>query len=217
MGLVSDAPSTVPPEVDARDLPARARELMGEGRKVVGVVGAPGSGKSTLAERVATALGDDAVVVPMDGFHLTDEELRRLGRLDRKGAPDTFDVGGFVDALRRVRRETGRTIYLPEFDRSAELSVAGAIAVRPRHRLVVTEGNYLLLQAPGWEDVRPLLDEVWYVEADEATRVARLIQRHVRHGKQPEAAERWATTTDQVNAELVALSRSRADLIVRSD
>ena len=208
---------TMPLELDADDLTARARGLLGPGRRVLGITGPPGSGKSTVAAAVAAALGDDAVVVPMDGFHLTDRELGRLGRAGRKGAPDTFDVAGYAAALRRVREEAQRTVYLPEFDRTAEMSVAGAIAVRPTHRLVVTEGNYLLLEAPGWGEVRPLLDEVWYLEADERTRVRRLVARHITHGKQPEAAERWVTTSDQANADLVARSRGAADVLVRID
>jgi len=214
---MSEAPSTVPLETRVHELPTRARELMGRGRQIIGIVGAPGSGKSTLAQTMAGTLGDRVVVVPLDGFHLTDQELARLGRADRKGAPDTFDVQGFLCSLRRLRHDIHQTVYLPEFDRTAELSVAGAIAVRPRHQLVITEGNYLLLHAPGWSDIRPLLDEVWYVEAAQDMRMSRLIQRHIEHGKRPATAERWATTTDQANADLIALSRSEADVLVRSD
>ena len=208
-----------PPDVvGVLDLPARARRLLGSDRRVmVGITGAPGAGKSTVAASLVSALGDEAVAVPMDGFHLTDQELARLGRAERKGAPDTFDVAGFAAALRRVREESDHTVYLPEFDRSAEMSVAGAIAVRPSHRLVVTEGNYLLLEAPGWREIRPLLDEVWYVETDEPTRMARLVRRHIAHGKSPEAAQRWATRSDQANAELIVQSRCAADVLVKVD
>ncbi len=156
-------------------------------------------------------------MVPMDGFHLHDDELARMGRSDSKGAPDTFDVAGYVALLRRLRTETGSTIYAPKFDRSREESIAGAIAVRPEHRLVVTEGNYLLLDGPGWADVRPLLDEAWYVQGDEQVRLSRLVRRHVDHGKPPDLAHRWATVSDQANADLVASSRSAADLVVDID
>ena len=122
----------------------RARALMAGGRAVLGICGAPGAGKSTLAARLAEAVGPAAVVVPMDGFHLHDDELARLGLSDRKGAPETFDVAGYVALLRRLHIETDHVVYAPEFDRSREESIAGAIAVRPEHRLVVTEGNYLL-------------------------------------------------------------------------
>lgn len=192
---------------------ARAR-TRGPGRWVLGIAGAPGCGKSTTAAQIVEAAGESAVVVPMDGFHLTDSELGRLGRHGRKGAPDTFDVAGYVSVLKRLRSETHHTVYAPAFDRSAETSLAGAIAVRPEHRLVITEGNYLLLDAPGWNDVRALLDESWFLRADESTRMARLVQRHVAHGKQPAAAQEWAAGSDQANAELVARTWLHADVVV---
>lgn len=195
----------------------RARALMAGGRAVLGICGAPGAGKSTLAARLAEAIGPAAVVVPMDGFHLHDDELARLGLGDRKGAPETFDVAGYVALLRRLHIETDHVVYAPEFDRSREESIAGAIAVRPEHRLVVTEGNYLLHDAPGWATVRPLLDETWFVEQNERRRLERLVARHVEHGKPPDLAERWATVSDQANADLVARTRSAADVLVDID
>jgi pantothenate kinase len=195
----------------------RARRLLARGRAVLGICGAPGSGKSTLAARVAAGIGEDAVVVPMDGFHLHDDELERLGLSDRKGAPETFDVRGYAALLRRLRTETDSTVYAPQFDRTRELSVAGAIAVRPEHGLVVTEGNYLLYDAGGWADVLPLLDETWFVEGDEEVRLDRLVRRHVRHGKPPDLAYRWATVSDQANADLVARTRPAADVLVEID
>ena len=191
---------------------ARLSGLLRAGPRVlVGLAGPPGSGKSTLAESLAARLGEDCVVVPMDGFHLADAELRRLGRGDRKGAPDTFDVAGFVAALRRLRDEADGTVYLPRFDRDAEHSVAGEIAVRPEHRLVLVEGNYLLLDQPSWADVRPLLNATFYVEADERHRVDRLVLRHVQHGRDPAAAAAWVAGSDQANAALVAGTRAAAD------
>ena len=198
-------------------LVARARALMVGGRALLGICGAPGSGKSTLAAGLVASIGEAAVVVPLDGFHLHDDELARLGRSGHKGAPDTFDVAGYAALLRRLRTETEDTVYAPEFDRSRELSVAGAIAVRPEHRLVVTEGNYLLHDGPGWRDLLPLLDEVWFVQADESLRLRRLVQRHVDHGKSADEAHRWATASDQANAELVARTRPAADLLVEID
>jgi pantothenate kinase len=195
----------------------RARDLMVGGRAVLGVCGAPGAGKSTLARALAEAVGPEAVVVPMDGFHLHDDELARMGLGDRKGAPETFDVAGYTALLRRIRSETDHTVYAPEFDRSRELSVAGAIAVRPQHRLVVTEGNYLLYDGKGWSDVLPLLDEAWYVEGDDEVRLERLVRRHIRHGKPPALAQRWATVSDQANADLVARTRAAADVLVEID
>lgn len=200
-----------------KDLVERARALPSGGRALLGICGAPGAGKSTLAAKVVAEVGPTAVIVPMDGFHLHDTELARLGLSDRKGAPETFDVHGYVALLRRLRTETDHVVYAPEFDRSREESVAGAIAVRPEHRLVVTEGNYLLLDAPGWSDVLPLLDESWFVEGDDAVRLTRLVARHVSHGRPPDEAERWATVGDQANADLVARTRAAADVLVDSD
>ena len=199
-------------DIDA--LVQRTHGLLVTGRVVLGICGAPGAGKSTLAARLASQIGDPAVVVPMDGFHLHDDELARLGLAARKGAPETFDVAGYTALLARVRADSGLTVYAPEFDRSRELSVAGAIAVRPEHRLVITEGNYLLYGAPGWSQVRQLLDEVWFVESDESTRVERLVQRHVGHGKPPDLARRWTMSSDQANADLVNGTRDHADLVV---
>ena len=202
------------PAVLDEGLVARARELMGRGRAVLGITGAPGAGKSTLATRIAAGVGAEAVVVPMDGFHLHDDELARLGLSHRKGAPDTFDVAGYSALLRRLRLETTTTVYAPAFDRSRELAVAGAIAVRPGHRLVVTEGNYLLYDAPGWSDLLPLMDETWFVQADEELRRERLVARHVEHGKPLDAARQWATVSDQANADLVHRTRMAADRLV---
>lgn len=211
------APSRVPqPEAHTFfELLARARTLaVGGRRRILGIAGAPGSGKSTLAARLAQELGEDAVVVPMDGFHLTNHELVRLGRRRRKGAPDTFDVAGYLSLLRRLGEDSSNTVYAPEFDRGAEMSVAGAIPVEPQVPLVVTEGNYLLLQSPGWNDVRPLLDEAWFLLPDEKTRVDRLIQRHIDHGKSPQQAREWFQGSDRHNGDLVAQTRHRADVLV---
>ncbi len=203
--------------MDLDDLLHRAHSMTATGRVVLGICGAPGSGKSTIAGQLGLRYGADAVVVPMDGFHLHDDELARLDLSERKGAPETFDVGGYLALLRRLRVEAADTVYAPAFDRSRELSVAAAVAVRPEHRLVVTEGNYLLYDAPGWSEVSTLLDEVWFVEADETTRLERLVERHERNGKPRDLAERWATVSDQANADLVAATRDRADLVVQID
>ena len=200
---------------DLDTLLARARQLAARGRRaILGVAGPPGGGKSTLARLVVEALGDAAVLVPMDGFHLAQAELVRLGRRDRMGAPHTFDAAGYVALLARVR-SAAETVYAPEFRRPLEEPIAGAIAVAPDVPLVVTEGNYLLLGDGDWAGVRPLLDEAWYVEMDEETRLRWLIERHVEFGKTPEAARAWVLRSDQANAAVVAATRERADLVVR--
>lgn len=186
-------------------------------RRIVGLAGCPGAGKSMLAARLAAAHGETAVVVPMDGFHLAQRQLDRLARADRKGAPDTFDVDGYVALLTRLREELDGTVFAPAFDRHLEEPIAGAIAVEPHHTLVVTEGNYLLHDGDGWERVRPLLDECWYVEVDDAMRIRELVARHVEHGRTEAAAEAWVRDVDEVNAELVRRTRARADRIVGRD
>ncbi|MFD7863789.1 nucleoside/nucleotide kinase family protein [Streptomyces sp. NPDC059783] len=195
----------------------RARRLARAGeRRVLGIAGAPGAGKSTLAARVTEALGPLAVLVPMDGFHLAGAELDRLGRADRKGAPDTFDAAGYTALLRRLRApEPGTVVYAPAFDRALEEPVAGSVPVPPEVPLVVTEGNYLLYGEGPWAPVRDLLDEAWFLEADDESRVRGLVERHVRYGRSRPAAERWVARSDEANARLVAPGRARADLVVR--
>ena len=185
------------------------------GRRLIGIVGPPGAGKSTLAAQLAAPHPDSHIVVPMDGFHLAQRQLLRLGRSARKGAPDTFDVDGYVALLARIRGDHERVVYAPFFDRSIEEPIANAIAIEPRHTTVITEGNYLLHTAGGWEQVRPLLDECWYVECDESVRVERLIARHVEHGRARSDAAAWVSAVDQPNAQLIEATRQLADRVVR--
>ncbi len=196
-------------------------------RVVLGITGAPGAGKSTLAQALVAEcvsglaspswIGSWVAYVPMDGFHLADGELDRLGRRDRKGAPDTFDAAGYGALLRRLRADDEDIVYAPCFEREIEQPVAGSLPVTRDARLVVTEGNYLLLDDPAWAPVGRELDEVWFCDLAEETRMDRLVARHVRFGKSQEAAIAWAYGTDQRNADLVASTRSRADLIVPDD
>ena len=192
----------------------RARALPADSRAVLGIAGAPGSGKSTLAARLVEAVGPSAAWLPMDGFHLADAALDRLGLRDRKGAPETFDGWGYLALLHRLRAETDHPVYGPDFERTLEQPLAGSIAVDPGVRLVVTEGNYLLVEREPWPLVRRALTEVWYVEVDEAVRRRRLVARHVAFGKPADAAEAWVTAVDDPNAALVARGRSAADLVV---
>ncbi|MFH9657241.1 nucleoside/nucleotide kinase family protein [Streptomyces sp. NPDC017248] len=209
----------MPPTFD--DLLVRARSLTRDGRRaLLGIAGSPGAGKTTLAERLVAALNGDgppwAAHVPMDGFHLADAELDRLGRRDRKGAPDTFDAAGYAALLRRLREETDGVVYAPAFERVLEQPLAGAIPVPPEARLLVTEGNYLLLTEGSWARVRPCLDEVWFCETAEDERIRRLVARHEEFGKEHAAAVAWVRGTDQRNADLVAATRDRADLVVEA-
>ncbi|MFN8020192.1 MAG: nucleoside/nucleotide kinase family protein [Acidimicrobiales bacterium] len=196
------------------DLVARCRALVARGGRVLGIAGVPGAGKSTLAARLVEAWGPTAQLLPMDGFHCADDELARLGRGHRKGAPDTFDVDGYVSALVRVHERTA-DVLVPRFDRMLEAAIAGSIRIATSSELVVTEGNYLLLDDQPWRAVRPLLDEAWMVEADPAERIEQLVERHVHHGRDRAAAEAWVRDVDEPNARLIGERSTGADLVVR--
>lgn len=197
----------------------RVQALLASGqRKILGIAGAPGSGKSTLAQALLEQAGERAVVLPMDGYHLANAELARLGRAARKGAEDTFDSAGYVALLSRLRSQSGdELIYAPQFLREIEEAVAGAIPIPPSTQLIITEGNYLLLDRGHWARVHPLLDECWYLDVDLALRVQRLVARHVQFGRTPEAARAWVMDSDEANAALIETTRPRADLIFRWD
>ncbi|MEU9122406.1 nucleoside/nucleotide kinase family protein [Streptomyces sp. NPDC048506] len=205
--------------MDPRHLLSRAHRLAATAtptrRRLLGITGPPGAGKSTLAAHLVAELAGRATLVPMDGFHLAEAELRRLGRADRKGAPDTFDPAGYAALLARLRSpEPDTAVYAPTFDRRIEEPVAGSIPVAPHVPLVVTEGNYLLLDSAPWSRIRGLLDEVWYVDLDAPERVRRLVDRHVRFGRPRAEAERFVLTSDEANARVVAATRDRADLVI---
>jgi pantothenate kinase len=202
------------------DLVDRARSLAAGGRRaVLGITGAPAAGKTTLAEELVKALAGGGAVahVPMDGFHLADVELDRLGLRDRKGALETFDVLGYAALLQRLHEDRDDMIYAPGFERTIEQPIAGAIPVPREARLIVSEGNYLLVDDERWTTVRPLVDEVWYVDLDQPERLRRLVERHRHFGKDEAAAIAWATGTDELNATVIAATKARADLIVPAE
>jgi pantothenate kinase len=193
----------------------RAAALARRGRTLLGIAGCPGAGKSTLSDALISSL-PSTVVVPMDGFHMLNDDLVRLGRRDRKGAPDTFDANAYIALLQRIRHQgADEIVTAPRYDRAASAPVPDAITIEPDVSLVITEGNYLLLDHRPWDEVKELLDEVWFADIDSADRLPRLIARHIEFGKSPEEAREWVMRSDEANAALVAASRGRADVVVR--
>ena len=186
-------------------------------RTIIGIIGKPGGGKSTLSKYLLKGIDPTLVsVVPMDGFHLSNKVLKELGRSDRKGAQDTFDVKGFTTLIQRIKSDCADPIYYPIFDRSIEESIASQGVVYPSTRVVIVEGNYLMHDKDGWQEISPLLDQSWYAFLDEDLRISRLISRHIAYGKDPESAKAWAKGSDQVNAELIELGVGRCDFLIRS-
>ncbi|MET7392116.1 nucleoside/nucleotide kinase family protein [Dactylosporangium sp. NPDC005572] len=210
------APDTLQPALDVVVPYARARE----GRTVVGICGPPAAGKSTLSTALSDALnvhdGLSSVAVPMDGFHLSNVELARLGLTDRKGAPETFDAAGFVHLLRRLHA-ADELVYAPSYSRTLHESIGGVIPVPPSVRVIVVEGNYLLLDSGPWAQVRGLLDLVLYLDAPDQVRQDSLVRRQLARGLDLEHAHDWVFRSDERNAAVIAGTRDRADLILTRD
>jgi len=199
------------PEIAAA-IDALRHRLDGGRRTLLGITGAPGSGKSTFAARLQQEFGPGvAVVVPMDGFHLGNAIIDGTPLRQRKGAMDTFDVGGYLALLQRLARRDEAVVYAPEFRRTLDEPVAASIAIPASVPLVITEGNYLLAETLEWKDVRAQLDEVWFMDTPPAVRLARLVDRHVEFGMERTAAEAWASGPDERNARLIDTTRQAAD------
>ena len=201
-------------------LAAAALDLVPDaGRAILGLAGAPGAGKTTLAEALVAHITTRRIPgfvahVPMDGFHLADAQLDRLGLRERKGAPETFDATGYAALLRRLHTDTAHPVYAPGFERTLEQPIAGAVVVPPSARLVITEGNYLLLAQPEWREARAALDQVWWVETDDATRIRRLTDRHIRFGKDRDAAAAWVRDVDEANTTILRTHGDPPDRVI---
>jgi pantothenate kinase len=184
-------------------------------RQILGIVGAPASGKSTLAQMLALELASEgSVVVPMDGFHLANEIIDGTPLRERKGAIDTFDGWGYLSLLRRLVARDEPVVYAPTYRRGLEEPIAAAIAIPKDVTFLITEGNYLLVDDEPWNQVRELLDDVWFVETPHALRMNRLIERHVAVGMDRPAAEKWANGPDEANARFIESTRHRANRVL---
>jgi pantothenate kinase len=197
------------PEALAADIRRRAGP---SGRFITALAGPPGAGKSTLAAALVEALGPGARTVPMDGFHYDDAVLHDRGLRWRKGAPETFDVEGFLHLMGRLRGEG--EVAIPVFDRTLELSRAAAAIVAPTDRYLIVEGNYLLLEAAPWNRLVPFFDLTVFLKVTEAELDRRLLDRWAHHGKSPEAARAWIDGNDMPNIRRVLRGSRAADLVL---
>jgi pantothenate kinase len=185
-------------------------------RTLIGIVGKPGAGKSTVVEEISKKFGSKLVsIIPMDGFHLSNEELISLGRRDRKGAPDTFDVEGFTSLIKRVKSDSNVDHKFPIFHREIEASIADEGMVPKHSKVVVIEGNYLFSEDHNWSQVYALLNHTWFIEIEDEVRIERLIARHIRFGKTPEEAEAWSQGSDETNARFIDLTAYRAENLIK--
>lgn len=183
-------------------------------RIIIGITGKPGAGKSTITDLLLREINCSSSLIPMDGYHLSNAILRELGLADRKGAPETFDARGFTSLLERVRNNVNQDIYFPIFHREFEESYSAEGVVKAGTRLIITEGNYLLLDSGSWSGIRSVLTESWYLSVNDDLRQQRLIARSMKYGKSEEQARAWALGSDEQNAEIVATTRHLATKVI---
>lgn len=188
----------------------RARAAQKQGRFIAALAAPPAAGKSTLAAELAGLTG--AKVVPMDGFHYDDAVLIARGARNRKGAPDTFDVAGFIHLLHRLRTED--EVAIPLFDRALEISRAGADVITAQNQILIVEGNYLLLNDAPWPNARPLYDLTIWLDVAEDTLIHRLENRWAHYGKTPVQATAWINGNDLPNIRRVVAGSGAADVVI---
>jgi len=189
-------------------------------RYILGVTGCPGAGKSTVSEWLVKGVNEGlpnspAMVVPMDGYHFSNEKLKEMKLLELKGIPDTFDAAAFVDLLSRLRTNIEENVYCPLFDRSIEASIEDAIVIEPKHKLCVVEGNYLLLSKKPWDQCRAYFEQVWFIDVTYDTIMARLLDRHIKGGRTPEGARAKVESTDLPNSKLIEETKIYADRLIK--
>jgi|ERR1700733_13075351 pantothenate kinase len=213
------APETITTEEMIWLLSNKLSALKAGERYILGVVGYPGAGKSTVSEWLETGVNrlypHSAIVVPMDGYHFSNETLDQLRLREFKGIPETFDAIGFIELLRRLRTTTDKNVCCPRFDRGIEASIEDAIVISPAQRLCIVEGNYLLLDKDPWRECKSLFDEVWFLDVTFATILPRLIARHIKGGRTPEGATAKVESTDLPNARLIEETKCRADRVIK--
>ena len=208
-------------ETGLEDL-ARRLKALGENRRAVcAIAGAPGSGKSTLAERLVERLNQDtpgiAALLPMDGYHFDDLHLVPAGLRPRKGAPETFDVGGLRHMLLRLRANEEDAVAVPVFDRDIEIARAGARLIPSSVRFIVCEGNYLLLDRAPWNTLRPLFDLTVMIEVPEEELRRRLTQRWEGYRLTPEEIAWKLDGNDLPNGRAVMADSAPADVVIRPE
>ena len=190
------------------------RKASGRDRFLVAVAGAPGSGKSTLAAQLVELLAAaPAALVPMDGFHYDNQVIEARGLLKRKGAPETFDFDGLKAMLMRLRAGSA-DVAVPVFDRAADLARASAAIVAANDRIVIVEGNYLLLDEAPWNTLGELFDCTIFLDVPRGVLAHRLVQRWLDHGLPEAEARERAFSNDMVNVERVVASRREPDVEV---
>lgn len=211
--------------IDHADLHMLTKLLIENNRKwenkrfLLGITGIPGAGKSTLANSLMKNINEIlhkeiAIVVPMDGFHYHNDILVTKGLLAVKGSFKTFDSEKFVALIKKIASEKVEKIYCPAYDRNLHNPVDDSILIESKHKIIIVEGNYLLLDTCPWKELVDLFDESWFIDTPQAISKERLINRHIVTGRSASEAFHKVNSTDTPNAELILQTRYRANKII---